>query len=147
MKRMFMGKNSLSIVLDTNWYISYLIKKSDTRLSLILTDQLIEIIANDKLIEELRIKIHSEKFRKYFTINDAEQFIELIKAVAIILNPTSLITICRDPKDNFLLALAKDAKADFLITGDKDLLVLKQFENITIITLNEFIAHLNKKKL
>lgn len=140
-----MRKNSFSIILDTNWYISYLIKKSDSRLSIILTDDQIEIIASDKLIDELKNNIHDEKFRKYFAIMEAGQFIELLKTVATICNPTSSIKICRDPKDNFLLALAKDARADFLITGDKDLLVLKHFEITTIITLSEFLKHLNKK--
>ena len=56
----------------------------------------------------------------------------------------SEITICRDSKDNFLLALAKDAGADFLITGDKDLLSLKTFGNTKIISLNEFVKQLNK---
>lgn len=114
-----MGKNNIAIILDTNWYLSYLIKKSDRRLSLILNDERIEIIANQKLIEELRIKIADKKFRKYFAINEAIQFIELIKEVATICIPTSSVTICRDSKDNFLLALPKDAKTDFLITGDR----------------------------
>jgi len=51
---------------------------------------------------------------------------------------TSNVNICRDAKDNFLLSLAKDSKADFLITGDKDLLVLKQFEGVQIVTIAEF---------
>ncbi len=139
---MFMEKSNLSIVLDTNWYISYLIKKSDSRLSTILSEEQIKIIASDKLIEELRNKIHSKKFRKYFTINEAEQFIELIKEVSIICNPTTLVTICRDPKDNYILALAKDSKADFLISGDNDLLVLKNFEATEIVTLNQFLKYI-----
>jgi uncharacterized protein len=61
------------------------------------------------------------------------------------LTVTSEVSLCRDEDDNFLLALAKDSKADFLITGDKDLLVLKQFENTSILTLTEFLDHLNKK--
>ena len=51
----------------------------------------------------------------------------------------STVTICRDPKDNFLLALSKDAEADFLITGDKDLLELEKFGRTIICTLNDFI--------
>jgi hypothetical protein len=142
-----MVKNNLSIILDTNWYISYLIKSSDSRLTVILNDEHINIIASDKLIEELRNTIKSKKFRKYFSIAGAEQFIELLKEVALLCNPTSSIAICRDPKDNFLLALAKDSKTTFLITGYKDLLVLKQFENTSIITLTEFLEYLNKKQL
>lgn len=48
-----------------------------------------------------------------------EPFIDLIKVECI-------VAICRDPNDNFLLALAKDGKADYLLTGDKDLLELQK---------------------
>ena len=57
---------------------------------------------------------------------------------------TSEVSLCRDEDDNFLLALAIDSKADFSITGDKDLLVLKKVENTSIISLPEFLAHQNK---
>jgi predicted nucleic acid-binding protein len=57
---MSMEKSNLSIILDTNWYISYLIKKSDSRLSIILSNEQIKLIISDKLIEEFRNKIHSE---------------------------------------------------------------------------------------
>ena len=52
----------------------------------------------------------------------------------------SKVDICRDPKDNFLLALAKDSKADYLITGDSDLLTLEQFETTKIVTFSAFEA-------
>ena len=56
---------------------------------------------------------------------------------------TSVIYLCRDPKDNFLLALAKDAGADYLITRDDDLLILQKFESTAILTLNQFIEIIN----
>jgi len=59
-------------------------------------------------------------------------------------SPKITITICRDPKDNFLLALAKDAGADSLITRDDDLLSIKQFEKTIILTLEDFIKTINK---
>jgi uncharacterized protein len=48
------------------------------------------------------------------------------------------VQICRDDKDNFLLNLAVDGKADFLITGDKDLLVLEKINKTKIITIKNF---------
>lgn len=60
-----------------------------------------------------------------------ERYIEII-------NVKSQIQVCRDPNDDFLLALAKDGTADYLITGDKDLLSLKKFEHTRIITFSEF---------
>ena len=52
---------------------------------------------------------------------------------------TSDIKICRDEKDNFLLSLAVDGNADFLITGDQDLLELKEIEKTQIVTLNQYL--------
>jgi predicted nucleic acid-binding protein len=49
------------------------------------------------------------------------------------------VDVCRDPKDNFLLALAVDSGADFLLTGDKDLLVLKIYNNTIITTIGDFL--------
>ena len=47
--------------------------------------------------------------------------------------------MCRDAKDNYLLALAKDSDANLLVTGDKDLLVIAKFENTEIVTYQELL--------
>ena len=62
-----------------------------------------------------------------------EPFTDLIEVA-------SIVTICRDSKDNFLLALAKDGKADYLLTGDKDLLELKKFGKTKIEKITTFIT-------
>ena len=54
-------------------------------------------------------------------------------------NVRAEVNICRDPKDNFLLALSIDGNANFLITGDKDLLDLKKFGETKIISIAEFL--------
>lgn len=62
----------------------------------------------------------------------------MFKAAILLVPVTSKVTVCRDPKDNFLLSLAKDGNADFLLTGDADLLVLEVFEKARICTIREF---------
>jgi predicted nucleic acid-binding protein len=52
----------------------------------------------------------------------------------------SKIKACRDPKDDFLLSLAVDGKATHLITGDKDLLILKKFGKTKILTATEYLS-------
>jgi putative PIN family toxin of toxin-antitoxin system len=54
----------------------------------------------------------------------------------------SKIIICQDPKDNFLLALAKDGKATHLLTGDKELLVIAKFSRTIIISMTEYLKTL-----
>ena len=53
------------------------------------------------------------------------------------------IDICRDPKDNKFLELAVSGEADFIVSGDQDLLVLNPFRNIEIVTANDFLARFN----
>ena len=57
-----------------------------------------------------------------------EEYIDLIEKSSLVITIISKINACRDTKDNMFLELAKDGKANFLITGDKDLLVLKELE-------------------
>jgi len=60
--------------------------------------------------------------------------------IAKIIQVNGVVTLCRDPKDNFLLALAKEGHATHLITGDKDLLSIKSFGKTKIITMNQFLT-------
>jgi uncharacterized protein len=53
---------------------------------------------------------------------------------------TSVTDVCRDKKDNYLLALSKDGGADLLVTGDEDLQVLGSFGKTVILSPAEFIA-------
>lgn len=52
----------------------------------------------------------------------------------------TITKLCRDAKDDFLLSLAIDGKADFLITGDSDLLELNQLKKTKIITIADFLT-------
>ena len=51
----------------------------------------------------------------------------------------SKVNICRDKKDNFLLSLCVDGNADYLITGDNDLLSINNVEETSILTFKEFL--------
>ena len=53
--------------------------------------------------------------------------------------PVEKIDVCRDSKDNMILELAVAGKADFIITGDKDLKVLNPFQQIQIISPADFL--------
>jgi len=58
-------------------------------------------------------------------------------------NHSETICKCRDSKDDIFLELAVAAKADFLITGDEDLLVLESFRKTQILTMADFIQTIN----
>ena len=77
--------------------------------------------------------------KKYFSKEDIEQLIELFDVYGEIINVKNEVSLCRDPKDNFLLSLSKDGRADFLITGDNDLLTLKKFDKTKIIKISDYL--------
>lgn len=61
----------------------------------------------------------------------------LIKAIEII-EPVTHVEICRDPDDNKFLECANDSHALYVVSGDKDLLIIGQYENVQIVTAKEF---------
>ena len=55
-----------------------------------------------------------------------------------IIEPVTHVEISRDPDDNKFLGCAKDSRSLYIVSGDKDLLVIDKYENIQIITAKEF---------
>jgi putative PIN family toxin of toxin-antitoxin system len=93
------------------------------------------------LIDEFISVVSRSKFRKYFSQADIEDIFENIDKYAELVVVETVTTLCRDPKDNFLLSLSIDGHADYLLTGDKDLLVLKKIGRTKIVTLAHFLEH------
>jgi putative PIN family toxin of toxin-antitoxin system len=90
------------------------------------------------LLIELVEVVSRPKLSRFFTVEKLELVFEIIDRYSVFTPVVSTVKICRDEKDNFLLSLAKDAKANYLLTGDKDLLVLKTFDATQIVTVTEF---------
>lgn len=134
-----MKNESKKVIIDTNLWISFLISKNYTQLDEILFSRKCKLVFSEELLNEFLSVIKRPKFRKFFTQEDTENLIETIQEYAEFFTIKSEVTICRDVKDNFLLSLSKDSNADFLITGDLDLLELKTFQRTKILTISSFL--------
>ena len=128
----------IKIIIDTNIWISFLIGKELSGLKSLIVDEKVILIFCDQILDEIRITTKHPKLKKYFPKEKVEELINLLKVIGLRVIPKSNINKCRDRKDNFLLSLAKDARADYLITGDKDLLTLKEFEYTKIKNYKDF---------
>ena len=86
-----------------------------------------------------------ERLKKYFPQESVYELLELLDTISlkVEIKPTHFIS--RDPKDNFLLDLIDFSKADYLVTGDKDLLAHNPFKSATILTPKNFELVLKKK--
>jgi putative PIN family toxin of toxin-antitoxin system len=130
------------VILDTNLWISFLITKNHTDIDDLIIEGKIHLIFSPELIEEFLTVTSRPKFKKYFRKQDIEELLEIFDTYATLVNVNLEITECRDPKDNFLLSLAVESKADYLITGDQDLLTLKKIRKTKILTWKDFINNL-----
>jgi uncharacterized protein len=127
------------IIIDTNLWISFLITKDFTKLDKIIFSGQGILVFSKELLDEFIEVAKRPKFRKYFSQNDIEEFLETIEEYADFVEVKTNIHLCRDPKDNFLLSLSIDGNADFLITGDDDLLDLTRFGETDIMTISNFL--------
>jgi len=134
-----MPKKNDRIIIDTNLWISFLLTNDFSKLDEIFSAKLITLLFSQALLEEFIGVAQRPKLKKYFSLKDLEKLLSQIKNVAEFIVVTSDVQICRDPKDNFLLALAKDGTATHLISGDKDLLDIKEFDNTKIITMTNYL--------
>jgi putative PIN family toxin of toxin-antitoxin system len=92
-----------------------------------------------ELIEELTRTSTYPKLKKYLGPDAVVEMLSNLESYIDLIEVKSTIQICRDPKDNFLLSLAVDGNADFLLTGDKDLLEIKKIEKTAIMTISNFL--------
>jgi len=80
------------------------------------------------------------KLQKYFPQEKVDELLQFLKSISLFVEIQSNVQVCRDPKDNFLLAIAKDSQADYLVTGDQDLLILEKFYGTKIISYRKFLS-------
>jgi len=132
-------KKHLKIILDTNWYVSASINRtSRRRLYDLLINENLTIFYSRELLAEYESVISRKKFEKYIRQEQVSRFIGLVLTRLRPVEIKTLVRLSRDAKDNFLLSMSIDCGADYLVTGDPDLLVLKEFGKTKILSMTEF---------
>src|SRR6218665_33236 len=132
-------QKKVRVIIDTNLSISFLIGKHSSKLKEIIYSNRNVLVYSHELLTEFLEATRRAKFRRYFTFDESEKLIEIVSKYGDFAEVTTKVEVCRDDKDNFLLALATNGKPDFLLTGDKDLLTLKSYKETTITTISAFL--------
>ncbi len=133
-----MKTKNIRVIFDTNVWVSFLIGKRLAKVKHFITSGQITIITTDQLISELILVTSREKIRKYFPKENVTELLELLDIISERVEISPKYFISRDPKDNFLLDLIDFSKADYLITGDQDLLEHNPFKTAQILTPKDF---------
>ena len=134
-----MLKRKNRIIIDTNLWISFLLSDTFSKIDSVLKNNTAVLIFSKELLEEFLEVVQRPKFVRYFSSEKINELLDSIELYAEFVDVNSEVELCRDSKDNFLLALAKDGKATHLITGDKDLLVLDKAGKTKIVTIADYL--------
>ncbi len=130
----------MRIILDTNLWVSFLITGDYDKFDKLLFEERCQLLFSEELLREFVEVARRPKLRKYFNMADLTDLLEVIEDYSEMVVVKTPIDLCRDPKDNFILSLGIDGKADYLLTGDKDLLVLDRVGKLRICTITDFLS-------
>ena len=103
-----------------------------------------DLILSDDIIREFKNTL-TKKFK--ISSADVSEITSIVTEAAteIIDETTSIARTCRDQDDDMIIACAVSAGADYIVTGDEDLLVLKRYKNIVIVNPRNFEALFNRE--
>jgi len=133
--------NKIRVVLDSNVILSAaLFKQSAPRQAFDKALAIGKVLISTDTLNELYDIFKRPKFDKYLSKSSRELFLNNLIEVLENIDVVQSLSVCRDRKDDKILELAVSGEADYIITGDQDLLVLNPFQNIVIISIHEFLG-------
>ena len=122
----------MKIVLDANVVIAAFASRGLCESVMELCLHSHEIVLSEELLEEI---VRNLRQKIKLPGNIVEDISKLLREQASMVSSVPLaVEVCRDPDDVKILGLAVAANADYIVTGDKDLLVLKKFQGVPIVT-------------
>jgi putative PIN family toxin of toxin-antitoxin system len=129
----------LRLVFDTNIVVSSIAFPGSTPDRALVAAQSSIMLSSQATLAELIEVIERPVWDRYIghqlRTRLAPEYMTSCEVISVI----SSIHACRDPKDDKFLELAIDGQADFIVTGDKDLLALHPFHDIAILTPAQFL--------
>lgn len=128
------------VVVDTNIFISSFLGSKNAKFLIreIFNDEY-DLIMSEQQLREIEEVLKRPKFSKYISTTEVDELINLLSLKVIIPAIYDKIKDCRDFKDNMILEEAVYGNAQYIITGDDDLLVLNPYRWIKITLLKEFL--------
>ncbi|MFH1504440.1 MAG: putative toxin-antitoxin system toxin component, PIN family [Candidatus Omnitrophota bacterium] len=132
------------VVLDTNQFVSGLISKEGAPAKILNAwrEHTFILICSYEILEEIKQTLQYPHITKKYNLSEENtiSLISLIEHEAIMIPETAKINVIKgDPDDDKIIACAVGAEADYIVSGDKHLLSLREYKNIPIIPAAEFL--------
>ena len=129
------------VVFDTNVLISAVLVKEGISAKLIKHSEPFEVVTSEEILTELLEKLQLPRIKDKYKFSDAliGEYISTLRKDSTVVSVFTQVSVVRDTNDNMVLACAIDGKADYLVTGDKDLLDIGTYQGVIIISPAEFL--------
>ena len=128
-------------VVDTNILVSALIKRGKPRKLVLKLLEKHTVILSRQMLAELADVLTSGKFA--VKTAQADKFLAiLVRKSKIVTSSSRFRVISEDPDDDIVLNMAYAGKAQYIVTGDRHLLALKEFKRTKIVTVNQMLESL-----
>lgn len=132
----------MKIVADVNVMVSALFWKGAPAGVIALVEaQQLALFTRPEMLEELEEVLSREKFAAYLAerVWVVSEAVGKFALLATVVTPEVRVNLCRDQDDNAVLECALEAGVDYIVSSDKDLLVLREFEGIPILSPSQFM--------
>lgn len=134
----------MNVILDTNIWISFLFGKQLQSVASVFDNADIKVYVSPEQVSEILSVLLRPKVSQHISNEAIEAMWDLMRTRCYpIENYPSVESTIRDVKDAYLLAMAEAIPANVIVTGDKDLLVLKKHQDTAIMTYQEFLVLLS----
>lgn len=129
------------VVLDANIIVSFLLTRGETISSIFSSwdRKEFDLLISEEIFEEITTVLEYEKIQRLINLWEKAALLEKLKLQAVFVKVKTKLNVLSDSKDNKYLECAIDGWADFIVSGDKHLLSLKNYREIEILTPRKFV--------
>lgn len=131
----------ITAVYDTNIIISGTFWVGSPKRAIWLAKEgQVKVVTSETLLSELVDILTRSKGPFRLSLEEANEVVKDVRRYAHVVEPTRKVEVCRDPGDNAVIECALAGQADYIVTGDADLLSLGRFEVIEIVEVSTFLS-------
>ncbi|MER3446070.1 MAG: putative toxin-antitoxin system toxin component, PIN family [Candidatus Dadabacteria bacterium] len=134
----------MRVVIDTNALISGIFWSGKPKILLNKARRgEITSVTSEVLLSELKDILTGEDKPFHLTASEADRIVSSVRVISDVILPISKVSVCRDEDDNRVIECALDGNAKYIVTGDFDLLALREYQGIAILSVADFLKVIN----
>ena len=129
------------VVFDTNVIVSAaLLRRSAPGRAFLCALRQGTVLVSAPSLRKLTAVLRRAKFDRYVSREERDELLKALVRESRLVEITEFVRECRDPDDDGILEVAVNGDAEYLVTGDEDLLRMDPFRGVRIVTPAEFLA-------